>query len=107
MYWREEGKYGLWLNSDEKSEYNERAKCLIDQYDQLVDENTGLNLNGKKTLDENIADNAGLKVAFMAHEKYLEKNVPLADRPIKRREFFFAYANVSLLCQKRFLFKKF
>lgn len=42
-------------------EFQKRAQCIIDQYSSFVLEDVGLNINGKMTNGENIADNGGLK----------------------------------------------
>lgn len=53
-----------------------------------------------RTLDENIADNYGLKIAFRAYRSYLSKNVsepflPGLKQYSSEQLFFLAYANVS------------
>ena len=46
-----------------------RAKCIVDQYSARYNEQTGLNLKGKQNQGENIADNGGIKEAYMAYGK--------------------------------------
>lgn len=44
--------------------FNRRSKCIIEQYNNYTVEQVNLKINGKRTRDENIADNDGLKKAF-------------------------------------------
>jgi len=46
--------------------FQNRAECVVQQYGEY-EPIPGLKLNGKLTLGENIADNAGIKLAFMAY----------------------------------------
>ena len=48
-----------------------RAKCIVDQYSDRYNEQTGLNLKGKQNQGENIADNGGIKEAYMAYSEDL------------------------------------
>uniref|UniRef100_A0A8R1HRP9 Endothelin-converting enzyme 1 n=1 Tax=Caenorhabditis japonica TaxID=281687 RepID=A0A8R1HRP9_CAEJA len=57
-----------WLNSEDLSEYGNRQKCLIDQYDNHDDPSFGRNLKGNTTLNENVADMLGIKTAWMAYK---------------------------------------
>lgn len=41
-----------------------RAQCIVNQYSQYNINEISLNMNGKMTKNENIADNGGLKLAF-------------------------------------------
>jgi neprilysin len=45
---------------------------LIEQYDEYEEPELSLNIDGKRTLNENIADNAGLKLAYNAYRKWNE-----------------------------------
>ena len=62
-----DGKGNLvdWWNQDDAKRFQQRADCLVKQYDKFtaVDD---LQVNGKLTLGENTADNGGLRLAFMA-----------------------------------------
>ncbi|XP_067119033.1 neprilysin-3-like [Centruroides vittatus] len=52
-------------------EYNKRVQCLVDQYGSYDIE--GKKVNGVIKIDENIADNSGLRHAYFAYKAYLKK----------------------------------
>uniref|UniRef100_A0A0N5BEM6 Peptidase_M13 domain-containing protein n=1 Tax=Strongyloides papillosus TaxID=174720 RepID=A0A0N5BEM6_STREA len=59
--------------SDElKEKFNEQSNCFIKQYDKQRESKATKNVDGKKTLSENIADNSGLKIVHRAYMKYLQ-----------------------------------
>ncbi|PIO63002.1 peptidase family M13, partial [Teladorsagia circumcincta] len=62
-----------WWDKDVKKKFLDRAQCIIDQYGKIKVPTTGLYLNGKLTQGENIADNGGVKQAFRAYKRFLEK----------------------------------
>ena len=47
--------------------YNEKSQCLVDLYGSYEDAETGLKLNGTRTLGENISDHSGTKAAYKAY----------------------------------------
>lgn len=54
-----------WTNSS-MAQFQSRAQCIVDQYDKFelkIDKET-THVDGKLTLDENIADNGGFQIAF-------------------------------------------
>ncbi len=63
-----------WTEADAK-EFEKRAQCFVDQYSSytVIDD---VKLNGKLTLGENVADNGGLRVAFLALMNTLEGKTP-------------------------------
>ncbi|KAG5675325.1 hypothetical protein PVAND_005236 [Polypedilum vanderplanki] len=68
-------KFNTWSEAS-RNIYNERIKCLIDQYSSYhVPEIekyfniSNFHLNGMLTLRENIADNGGVKLAYYAFKK--------------------------------------
>jgi endothelin-converting enzyme/putative endopeptidase len=56
-----------WWSPAVGKEFDERAQCVVDQYNGYV--SVDMHLNGKLTLGENIADLGGLKLAHAAFEK--------------------------------------
>jgi endothelin-converting enzyme/putative endopeptidase len=60
-----EGNLRDWWTPEDAKNFDERAKCLTDQYGgyTAVDD---IKVNGKLTLGENTADNGGLRIAYMA-----------------------------------------
>uniref|UniRef100_A0A4Y0BJM9 Neprilysin, neutral endopeptidase 2 n=1 Tax=Anopheles funestus TaxID=62324 RepID=A0A4Y0BJM9_ANOFN len=65
-----------WWQSDTKTAYLEKARCIIEQYGNYTEPNVKLNLNGINTQGENIADNGGVKEAYYAYRKWAEKHGP-------------------------------
>ncbi|CAG2164055.1 unnamed protein product, partial [Oppiella nova] len=58
-----------WRDGVTQQRFNERIKCFINQYNGYNDSNAGMNINGKTTIGENIADNGGLRQAFKINGK--------------------------------------
>jgi putative endopeptidase len=60
-----QGNLRDWWTEKDNAAFNERASCFADQYSgyTAVDD---VKLNGKLTLGENVADNGGVRLAYMA-----------------------------------------
>ncbi|KAI8129853.1 hypothetical protein FF38_13123 [Lucilia cuprina] len=63
-----------WWQPDTQKAYLEKAKCIIEQYGNYTDKQTGLNLNGINTQGENIADNGGIKESYLAYKQWVAQN---------------------------------
>lgn len=65
------GNLNDWWTPEDAAEYEKRAGCIDKQYSEYT--TTGeMKINGKLTLGENVADNGGLRIAFMALMDALE-----------------------------------
>ncbi|KAH8384648.1 hypothetical protein KR093_003976 [Drosophila rubida] len=69
-----EGNLRDWWQPDTKKAYLEKTKCIIHQYGNYTEAMTGLKLNGIHTQGENIADNGGVKAAYKAYQRWVEKH---------------------------------
>jgi len=56
-----------WWDPSTKQAFVGKTECIINQYGSFKEEMTGLNLNGINTQGENIADNGGLKEAYIGY----------------------------------------
>jgi putative endopeptidase len=61
------GKQNDWWSEQTKKLFDEKASCLEKQYSEF-EPVKGLHVNGHLTVTENIADNGGLKIAFLAYQ---------------------------------------
>ncbi|CAG9860712.1 unnamed protein product [Phyllotreta striolata] len=63
-----------WWQETTKTRFVEKAQCIIDQYGNYSVPELALNLNGINTQGENIADNGGIKQAYLAYERWAGRN---------------------------------
>ncbi|MGI9329942.1 MAG: M13 family metallopeptidase [Gammaproteobacteria bacterium] len=86
------GRLRDWWTEEDAAEYESRAQGLVDQYSSfqpLPD----LAINGELTLGENIADLAGLTMAYRAYEISLDGNpAPIIEGFNAEQRFFIGYA---------------
>ncbi|HLM59499.1 MAG TPA: M13 family metallopeptidase, partial [Pyrinomonadaceae bacterium] len=90
-----EGNLKMWWTPEDRKKFDERANCVIDQFNNYqIAEN--LNINGKLTLGENIADLGGLTAAYTAYQKSLEGKPRPAnvDGFTPEQRFFLGYAQI-------------
>ena len=61
-----DGNLRNWWDLESKKKYYEKTRCMVDQYNEFVFSINGTNhtVNGRDTIDENIADNGGIKIAY-------------------------------------------
>jgi len=72
-----------WWEPETKEKYLERAQCIIDQYGNYsvnIGQET-LNVNGINTQGENIADNGGIKEAFLSYQSLISRLGPEPHLP--------------------------
>ena len=63
------GNLKQWWNNRTIGAFREAAQCIVDQYSGYTMQEINLNINGRMTQGENIADNGGLKQAFRVCHK--------------------------------------
>ncbi|CAF0947563.1 unnamed protein product [Adineta steineri] len=93
-----------WWTNATIAAFGERKKCIIEQYNNYTLNQINLQLNGKRTQNENIADNAGLKQAFFAYQQWtkthkkLEKKLPGLIKYSTEQMFFLNFGHTR--CEK-------
>ena len=89
-----DGNLANWWTAEDKAKYDERTKVIADWFSKQ-EAVPGLNVNGEKTLGENVSDNGGLKIAYRAYENRM-KQEPLktVDGFTPAQRFYLAYARV-------------
>ncbi|CAF1088486.1 unnamed protein product [Rotaria sordida] len=95
-----DGNRILWWTSETIDRFNKRKTCIVDQYSQYILEQINISINGNQTQGENIADNGGIKEAFYAYRKWVQKNgnfdkkLPGLIKYSSEQMFFINYAQV-------------
>jgi putative endopeptidase len=91
------GKKGSWFTDEDLAKFNERTKCVADEYSGFTVVE-GQNLNGKQTLGENTADNGGIRIAFQALQATLAAQGMSPDTKIdgytENQRFFISFGQI-------------
>jgi putative endopeptidase len=80
-----------WWTADAAGEFQTRVQCLVDQYSGY-EALPGLNVDGKSTVNENIADLGGLKLAYAAFEATAPGKA--SGKFSAEQQFFLSYAQL-------------
>jgi putative endopeptidase len=97
-----QGNLTDWWTAADAEQYNVQAQRLVDQFNAYTVVDSTTHVNGMLTLSENIADLAGLKIAYLALERSLAKNgrPPLIDGFTPEQRFFLGYAQILRTLQR-------
>jgi putative endopeptidase len=86
-----------WWSKQSADAYDQRRKAVVDQYSEY-EALAGLHVNGELTQGENIADIGGLKIAYAALQKALDKNPKAREQKIDgytpEQRFFLSFAAI-------------
>ena len=83
-----------WWTEEDAGEYTRRANLIIDQYNRY-EPLPGQNIIGAQTIGENIADLAGLTMAYRAYRMSLNgEEAPVIDGFTGDQRFFMGWAQV-------------
>ncbi|MCU1327152.1 MAG: endothelin-converting enzyme [Bryobacterales bacterium] len=95
-----DGNLREWWTAEDASKFKEKADCIVQEYGAFK-ATADTNLNGKLTLGENGADNAGVRLAFMALMDAIAKldaaggkSMPGVADFTPQQRFFLAYGQV-------------
>lgn len=90
-----DGNLKSWWTKEDRTKFEDRAACVANQFNGY-EVQPNLNINGKLTLGENIADLGGLTMAYVAYQKSLEgKSKPAnIDGFTPEQRFFLGWAQV-------------
>jgi endothelin-converting enzyme/putative endopeptidase len=88
------GRLRDWWAARDNREFKKRSRCFVKEYSGFSTAE-GVTLNGHLTLDENIADNGGWRVAYLALKDLLRREpaAPAGGFTLEQR-FFLASAQV-------------
>jgi len=90
------GHFRQWSNG-ELLEFGEQSQCLVDQYNAYNMD--GKAVNGKSSLNENMADGGGIKAAYYAYQtsknEMLEKPTLSGLNFTSDQLFFISFAQVQ------------
>jgi predicted metalloendopeptidase len=82
-----------WWTKEDRTEFERRANVVVEQFNgyPIADD---VNVNGRLTLGENIADLGGITISFDAMHEAIGDAVPAIDGLTPDQRFFLAYATM-------------
>ncbi|XP_025418825.1 endothelin-converting enzyme homolog isoform X2 [Sipha flava] len=94
----QDGNENMWWTNQTTNEYEKRTSCFIQHYESYTVPGIEEKINGKLTLDENIADNGGIREALWAYRTFVagngeEKKLPGLEDFSHEQIYFLAFAN--------------
>ncbi|XP_070546680.1 endothelin-converting enzyme 1-like isoform X2 [Ptychodera flava] len=95
-HYDEHGNMVNWWQPLSEVQFEEHAKCMVDQYNHYPV--GSIHLDGQATINENIADNGGMKIAHIAYRDWVksnseEKSLPGLDMT-QEQLFFLGHAQI-------------
>ncbi|XP_044005621.1 neprilysin-2-like [Aphidius gifuensis] len=103
-YWDHEGNLDDWWTPLTKKRFDDKAKCLINQYGKYTVQRVNLKINGKITLSENIADNGGIRAAYFAYKKTLMEHQTVIEKKLPNLNYtlsqLFWISTANMWCEK-------
>ncbi|KAK6305014.1 hypothetical protein J4Q44_G00237940 [Coregonus suidteri] len=67
-----DGNLRPWWQNSSVNAFKNHTECMVEQYNGYTI--NGEHINGKQTLEENIADNGGLTAAYNAYQAWVQEN---------------------------------
>lgn len=89
------GNLRNWWTDDDRKKFEERAACIIDQFDN-IDVGPGLRHNGRLVTGEALGDVGGLTLAYKAYKRSLrgKPEPPVIEGYTADQRFFLSFARV-------------
>ena len=105
-----DGNLNDWWDPKTKMAFDEKKKCIIEQFGNYTDKSTNMSLNGINGQGENIADTAGIKLAYRAYRSAVKKlrikEPTLPDMPFVPEQLFWITAAQTWCSVERLEVKK-
>ncbi|XP_022176702.1 endothelin-converting enzyme homolog [Myzus persicae] len=94
----QDGNENISWTNETIEEYEKRTDCFIQHYDSYLIPGLKKKMSGKKTLNENIADNGGLREALWAYRKFVNDNgkepkLPGFEQYSNEQMYYLSFAN--------------
>ncbi|BES99668.1 Peptidase family M13 [Nesidiocoris tenuis] len=104
-FYDKDGNFRDWWSKSAARQHDERASCFVEQYSKFHSPkyNSSLRFDGNLTIQENMADNGGLKVAFEAYRasarrRNIVSKLPGLQAYSNEQLFFLSFARAK--CSK-------
>jgi endothelin-converting enzyme/putative endopeptidase len=89
------GNVKNWWSAETLKRYQEKTACYVNQANQYTISAVDRTVNGQATLEENLADQGGVKLGYVALEKILSarpESQPWNGKYTERQQYWIGYA---------------